>query len=401
MNEVIAIDKIERIAMPISQYIQNNKALIAIKDMFIKLTPALVIYSLLVIMTPVLSSLIPFYQAIIIYISAGINIVACLGVVYYYSRSLELEYLPAMIIGGSAYLILMYPNYMVNQLIIAVLLAVLATKLFQGLQLLRKKIEVKLPSTIVPPGVWGTVLDLLLYVLLLSVFFLSYKILAQMAAWAPTFGLGVLQQSLYLIGNNIVVFVLLEGFGQLLWFFGIHGNTVISMIADPVWYGLSLENLQLTMQGAEPVFIITKQFKEVFLQMGGSGSTLPLVLLLLTSGSKRLRQFGFGVLPAGLFNINEPVIFGLPIVLNPLLFIPWLIATPVCAIISYLAMSFGLVQLTSGVFIPWITPVFLSGWLVSGVSGIVLQVVLVIVSTLIYLPFFKKFEAKTILEEVE
>ncbi|TLG72939.1 PTS transporter subunit EIIC [Culicoidibacter larvae] len=397
----MVIQKIENLVLPISQYIQNNKALIAIKDMFIKLTPGLVIYSLLVILTPLLSELIPFYQEIIILISAGINIIACLGVVYYYSRSLDLEFLPAMLISGSAYLIFMYPNYMVNQLIIAVLLAILATKLFQGLQLIRKKLEVKLPNTVIPPGVWGTILDLLLYVLLLLLFFLLYKFLAQTLAWAPAFGLGVLQQSLYLVGNNIVVFILLEGFGQLLWFFGIHGNTVISMIADPLWYSLSLENLQLGMQGMEPVFIITKQFKEVFLQMGGSGSTLPLVLLLLTSRSKRLQQFGFGVLPAGLFNINEPVIFGLPIVLNPLLFIPWLIATPICALISYLVMYFGLVQLTSGVFIPWITPVFLSGWLVSGVSGIILQLVLVIVSVLIYLPFFKRFEKKTLLEETE
>lgn len=89
------------------------------------------------------------------------------------------------------------------------------------------------------------------------------------------------------------------------------------------------------------------------------------------------------------FNINEPVIFGIPIVLNPIMMIPFILVPAVLCIITYVAMSMGFVPLLSGIEIPWTTPVFISGWLAGGWKALVLQIINFIVATAIYFPFVK------------
>lgn len=203
----------------------------------------------------------------------------------------------------------------------------------------------------------------------------------------------IVQTPLLKLGNNIFSLLIAEVIGQILWFFGLQGNDIIGSVMSPIWLIKTTENLEAFTSGLPLPNIITGIFRNVYMLIGGSGNTLPLVLTLIFGcKSKQMRTLGFLALPASIFNINEPIVFGLPIVLNAIMFIPWLMATPITAIIGYTSMKLGLVNATNGVMIPWTTPVFLSGYLVSGVSGIFLQAVILIVCFLIYYPFIKTLD---------
>jgi PTS system cellobiose-specific IIC component len=145
--------------------------------------------------------------------------------------------------------------------------------------------------------------------------------------------------------------------------------------------------------------IFNKSFADAFIYMGGIGVGLGLIIALIIAGkSKQSRMIGrLGAAPA-LFNINEPVLFGLPIVLNPIYAIPFIIAPVISLIIAYLATAIGFLPPVCYV-IPWTTPPIVSGLLATGFAwqGPVIQVINMALSILIYIPFVKvadRIEAK-------
>lgn len=91
----------------------------------------------------------------------------------------------------------------------------------------------------------------------------------------------------------------------------------------------------------------------------------------------------------GLFNINEPVIFGLPIAFNPFMLVPFVLVPIVACIITYVAIATGFMEPFSGVQVPWTTPPLISGWLLGGVQGLLVQMLIIAESILIYMPFVK------------
>lgn len=285
-------------------------------------------------------------------------------------------------------------------LFVAIIISVLSVNLF-GL-LSNMNVAPKMPDG-VPPGVVKS-FDALFPVFAMATFFLVVRLgVSSFTSFESIHDMifELLQTPLMKLGNSLPAIMFAEGLGQLLWFFGLHGNAIVSGIMSPIWVSLSAENLAMVQKGMEPVNIITGQFKEMFLQIGGSGSTLSLVILMMLSRRKEVKTLGFLALPSSLFNINEPVIFGLPIVLNPIMFIPWMLNTAVFSVITYTTMSIGLVQKTNGFIPPWTTPPILNGFLVSGISGAILQVVLIFVGIAIYMPFLRVHEKATELEEAQ
>ena len=130
---------------------------------------------------------------------------------------------------------------------------------------------------------------------------------------------------------------------------------------------MSVENLQAFKDGHEIPNIITGQFQDMFATFGGAGSTLSLIIVMvLFCKSQRIKKLSQLSLIPGVFGINEPIIFGLPIVLNPILLIPFVLVPAINIIIAYFAMDWGLVPLTNGIQLPWTTPPIISGFLVSG-----------------------------------
>jgi PTS system cellobiose-specific IIC component len=181
---------------------------------------------------------------------------------------------------------------------------------------------------------------------------------------------------------------------MLLWSVGIHGMNVVSSVAYPLWQTNLQANMTAVAQGEAATHIVSEPFYHMFAHLGGSGATLPLVFMLLRSRSEQLRSVGKVALLPGVFNINEPVTFGVPIALNPVMVVPFMLAPAVIVSINFLAMSTGLVPVPT-VQPPLTMPVLLGGFLASGSwKGAALQAADLLVATMIYYPFFKMWEKK-------
>ena len=138
--------------------------------------------------------------------------------------------------------------------------------------------------------------------------------------------------------------------------------------------------------------IVTKPFMETFtVGLGGSGMTLAVVILMaFVLKKKQYRDVGRLALAPGIFNVNEPAIFGMPIVLNATILIPWVVAPLVVTTFNYLVMAAGLVPAPTGVSVPWTVPVIASGVLATNSwLGGLLQVIDVVVVGMIWYPFLR------------
>ncbi|HEU6886438.1 TPA: PTS sugar transporter subunit IIC, partial [Streptococcus pneumoniae] len=124
--------------------------------------------------------------------------------------------------------------------------------------------------------------------------------------------------------------------------------------------------------------------------LSGSGITFGLVVaMLFAAKSKQYQALGKVAAFPAIFNVNEPVVFGFPIVMNPVMFVPFILVPVLAAVIVYGAIATGFMQPFSGVTLPWSTPAILSGFLVGGWQGVITQLVILAMSTLVYFPFFK------------
>lgn len=165
---------------------------------------------------------------------------------------------------------------------------------------------------------------------------------------------------------------------QLLWFVGIHGSALLETNASLIY---------LQEQGV----LYSRQFFELYAHMGGAGTTLGLIIALLFSCKSDNRQLAKYALVPSIFNINELLIFGLPIVLNRFLLLPFVLAPILSTSIARLAMEMGWLSL-SPITTAWSTPIILSGYLSGGVAGVLVQVLGVAASTCLYWPFVKRYD---------
>ncbi|WP_081838943.1 PTS sugar transporter subunit IIC [Thermogemmatispora carboxidivorans] len=185
---------------------------------------------------------------------------------------------------------------------------------------------------------------------------------------------------------------------MLLWSVGIHGMNIVTAIAAPFWFSTLAANAAAGPAHAHG--IVTEPFFHIFAHLGGSGATWPLVIYMLRSRSAQLRTVGKVALGPAIFNINEPVTFGVPMALNPLMMIPFVLVPVTIVTINYLAFSFGLVHVPM-VMQPFTVPVGISGFVASGgdIRGSLLQFFDLAVSAVLYYPFFKAWERILIARE--
>lgn len=187
------------------------------------------------------------------------------------------------------------------------------------------------------------------------------------------------------------------------WSFGIHGVSVVGSVARPLWEVYLLNNAEAAAAGSSLPHVAPEPLYQWFIWIGGSGATLGLVIsMLIFARSKYLKSLGRTVSIPSLFNINEPVIFGLPIVLNPVLIIPFIVTPLITATISYFATSVGMVSPTF-TRPPWTLPAPIGAYLATGGDwrAIILTLINIAISVLIYLPFFRIYDKKMLDLEVE
>ncbi|EST12310.1 PTS sugar transporter subunit IIC [Sporolactobacillus laevolacticus] len=186
----------------------------------------------------------------------------------------------------------------------------------------------------------------------------------------------------------------------LLWSMGIHGMNVVSSVAYPFWMSQLAANTNAVAAGHVAHGIVTEPFFHMFAHIGGSGATFGLALFMLFSKSQQIKQVGKTAIVPTLFNINEPILFGLPIVLNPIMFIPFIIGPIIIVTINYILFA---THLLPPVIIqpPFTVPIFLGGFIATGghfFAGL-MQVIDAAIAAVIYWPFFKKYEATLVEQE--
>lgn len=211
-----------------------------------------------------------------------------------------------------------------------------------------------------------------------------------------------LQQPLAAIVTSPVGIVLIYVFYMLLWGFGIHSAYIIGTpILEPIYLANLTTNIAfMTNQAGDPT-VLTKPFVDSFMFMGGAGNMLALIIaIMLVSKRKDYKQISkLGFVPA-LFNISEPIMFGLPVVMNPILIIPMILATIAGLGIGYLATILGFMPYTF-VATPWTTPPLVGAFLATGGSfgALLSALVALVVSVLIYMPFVKAMDKAEIVDD--
>ncbi len=203
--------------------------------------------------------------------------------------------------------------------------------------------------------------------------------------------LSVLLRPLGMLGDTFVALLLITLVQTLLWTAGIHGPALLAAVVTPIYLSLQAQNtIAYDQHVALPHIVVVSLFLFVF--PGGSGATLPLVLLLLRSRVRRLRTLARLTVGPAIFNINEPLLFGLPVVFNPFLSVPFIVAPLVLGTITYLSVDLGLVA-RPAFYIPSSVPVFLSVYLATlDWRAVALICVNLLVATLIYVPFVRAYE---------
>jgi len=189
--------------------------------------------------------------------------------------------------------------------------------------------------------------------------------------------------------------------GMFFWCFGIHGWSIVGTLARPLWLTLIDVNAAAAASGEVIPHIGAEPFYQWFIMIGGSGTTIGLaILFLLRSKSAYGKTLGKTAFIPAVFNINEPMIFGAPIVLNPILMIPFVITPMISASIAWVATSLGLVGRVVAIA-PWTLPGPIGAYLATGGDwrGAVLNILLILLSVVIYYPFFKIYDNKLKAEE--
>jgi PTS system cellobiose-specific IIC component len=419
---------LEEKVMPVAARIGAQRHLMALRDGLIATMPFMIIGSLFLILAnfpvkgyaPWMSSIFgSTWQAKLTYpVDATYNImslIAAFAVAYRLAESYSVDKLSAATISLSAFLLttpfsfLFKPSgakesvtvtgalskaYLSSKgLFVALLIGILATEIYRWF--VQKEIVIKMPAG-VPPTVGKSFAALIPgFVVILVVW--GLRLLVEMTRYGTINGLitTIIGDPLKLVGLTLGGSLVAEFFVTLLWGTGLHGTNIVKSVMEPIWISASGDNAAAYQAGHQLPHVVTMQFWDNFIHIGGTGVTFGLVLaMLFFAKSKQMKNLSRLALAPGIFNINEPIIFGLPIMLNPIMIIPFIITSLVVVIATYIGMDLGWVALPTGIAVPWTTPPIISGYLASGghISGAVMNVVNIFISFLIYTPFFKMYD---------
>ncbi|CEP82597.1 PTS transporter subunit EIIC [Paraclostridium sordellii] len=256
-----------------------------------------------------------------------------------------------------------------------------------------------LPSS-VPTAVasfMNTLVPLLLNIVIL--YGLNILVMANTGVSLPQSIMNILTPALN-IADNLWGYLLLITFGNVLWLFGVNGTSIIFPIAFALGLSNTGLNSDLVAAGQDPNVIMNLQMFRIAI-LGGAGNTLGLALLMSRSKSTHLKSLGRLSIVPGICGINEPIIFGGPIVFNPILAIPFVVTPILCVSLTYFAQKIGLI--TCGFIVdPSFTPFFAQAYLSSmDIKNVLFVFVLVAISIVVYYPFFKVYEGNMIKKEIE
>ncbi len=224
----------------------------------------------------------------------------------------------------------------------------------------------------------------------------------------PELIFSILQIPLMSFGGSIFGNIILSFLMTILFWAGVHGPNIVGGVMEPIWTANYLANQAIvdaggTLTPSTPgAYLITNQVMGTYIKMGGCGMTLGLLIVaVLFAKSQQMKAISKLSIGCGIFNINEPVIFGLPIAFNAYYIVPFSLAQIVSLFICWGSMRIGFMPMFTAAQVPWTCPPLISGLLLGGLPGLITQLLMLASSIVIYFPFVMTHDRALLKEEQE
>lgn len=387
----------------------NNKYLVAVRNGLVLTLPAIISGSIFLILGNIpidawLNFIKPYEDWINVAVDGSfgiISLIAVIGIGYELAKELKVDPISGAGLSTMAFVILSFndkfkidvENFSSSGLFVAIITAFISVSIYRWF--IKKNIIIRLPEG-VPSAVSNSFVALLPGFVILILF------------WVIRIPLGIdvgkviqdiFQPLLFALNSlpGILIYTLLV---SVLWVCGVHGDMTLEGIADPIFLQFLAANATAYANHQPLPYVTASGFSSLYVNVGGTGATITLVLLMLVSKSKTYRDFGRVAFPSALFEINEPVIFGFPIVMNPITMIPFIFVPLVLATLSYLLISMGWISAPSAM-VPWTMPPIIGPLMATGWDwrAAVWSAVELVLAGALYLPFFKLAEKQMVAKE--
>lgn len=426
------MDKINNVleakVMPLANKLSGQRHLRAIRDAFVSILPITLVGGIASVLSaaPVTdtttngfllawASFAEKNSLLLSWINAvtmgAMSLYVCVGIVHFLCKHYKMDsFMPCLLALGSFIMLVMDPielgwdgksveiSYLDGKGILpAIIIAIFTAEAYAYMRR-HNWGRIKLPDS-VPAALNETFASLVPGAILLAVSAILFAILKACGTTLPGLIYQIVSPAFKAsdtLGFTIIVTLLLHIF----WFFGIH-DAAFGGILGPIREGNLSVNAAAKLAGEALPYTFTTSFWVYFVIIGGCGSVLALAILLSCSKSKQLKTVGrIGLIPA-FFNISEPIIFGVPLMLNPVFFIPFLLTSTVNGIISFLLISGGVIGKTFAM-LSWNMPSIFGAFLSTmDIKAPILIAALIILDMVIYFPFFKIYEKSLVKMETE
>ncbi|MBS5112653.1 MAG: PTS sugar transporter subunit IIC [Coprobacillus cateniformis] len=416
------MDKIEKVLAPFANALNNNKIIQTISKALMSLMPALMIGAIgsLLQQIPIpayqnfiqSTGIYAFTQVLVNVTTNMLALYAVFAISYVFVKNEGYDGFTGGILSLIAFMIVT-PMETVGEgwatvtnlplswlgakgLFTAMFVALLTGYVYSFL--MRKNITIKMPDS-VPPFVSKSFSGIIPGAAIALIFGII-SILIQMTPFGDVHQAiyGLIGAPLSSIGGSIWAALLIYVLSGFCWFFGIHGIAVMSAVM-PIWMAADMANVSAISAGGAASNIVTYNWVNAIGNIGGAGCTLGLILLCaFAAKSKRYREMGKLAIVPSCFGINEPVVFGLPCMLNATLMIPFVFLPVILIGISYVLTITGVLPIGNGIAAGACIPVF-SGLLIGGWRVALWNIVEILITVLAYLPFFKILDKQAYLEE--
>ncbi|WP_161525878.1 PTS sugar transporter subunit IIC [Trichococcus alkaliphilus] len=285
-----------------------------------------------------------------------------------------------------------------NGIFVSIIFGILVAKIYVFIT--KKKIILKLPDS-VPPMVAQSFEPLFSGFIIIGLVIIL-KAVVSISPFENVFNVitVLIQGPIMKLGANVPALIILQTAASVLWYFGIHPLAITSLYI-PVFTTILTDNITAYMSG-QPLPYLEEGVVYLFTNLGGAGSLMGLAICMVVFGkSQRYKVMGKISIVPSIFNIQEPIMFGFPIILNPMFFLHLVLTPSISMGIGYLAIKLGLFNLNPvvAVMTPWTMPFPITGFLVGGLPLMLIFLAIILLNVLLYLPLFMVLDKKELQEE--
>lgn len=433
MNKISRV--IEKYTILFVNFADSNHELKAIKHSMVALFPLTLFGSFLLIVLnfPYLDHLFPGFHTFLNELFAkgligtigSAGVILLISVAYNYSVELNINPIHGLSLAMSCWVTLVattittpaivsgtqVPNAIVNGVIslddfssygmvASLIIGLLAVRVYA--MMLKINVTYKIPE-VVPQNVVSAFTSLFPFsITMLTFMLISYVFSLTEFETFNSFIYQFVSIPLLKFSNFPITIVLITFFQQILWFLGMHGTTIVTSLFAPLWTNASLINMEAFKDGIELPYKVSQATVDVYITTGAGGIMAFILASIISAKSNRFRSTRkIGAIPA-VFNIQEPVTFGIPIVCNPILFFPFVFIPTIQIGVIYVLMNIGFAPIPV-MQVPWSTPIIISGLLTTNfnIMGAITQIIMMLIAIIVWLPFIKVADKLSLRAELE